>query len=281
MAHTNGYSLGSLSKTLRFFLPAEKMPLFEITIFITVGILSGFINTAASSGSAITLPVMILLGIDPLMANGTNRLPIFIGFLTSVANYQLKGKIPWREIVAMILPIAFGAVLGALYIESLPRSFSDVIIGIALILSIILISLNSQKFLNNSISNHQKINIKSFLLFFIVGIWAGMIVLDSALFILFTLVLLMKYEFIEANIIKSTLVLVISIISILVFSSEGNINWHVGLLLSAGSVIGSYVGSNFVLISNSKIWIYRIIKLIILVELTLLILKSIPHLSHG
>ncbi len=257
------------------------MPTSEIVIFITVGILSGFMNTAASSGSSITLPIMILLGIDPIIANGTNRLPVLIGFLTSVANYQIKGKIPWRDTVAMILPISAGALLGALYIESLPSLYSYIFLGIALILSIILISLNSQKFLNNSFSTNQKINIKSFLIFFIVGIWGGMIVLDSALFILFTLVLFMKYEFIQANIIKSVLVLAISIVSIFTFAIEGNINWQVGLLLSAGSVLGSYIGSNFVLIQNSKIWIYRIIKVIILTELTTLLVKSIPSLAFG
>jgi len=257
------------------------MTTFEIAILITVGIFSGFINTTASSGSAITLPVMILLGIDPLIANGTNRLPVFVGFLTSVFNYQIKGKLPWRNLVSMIVPCASGAVIGSLFIESLPELYSFVLLGVALLISIILISLGSHRFLIDSMSTPQSINIKSFLTLFAVGIWAGIIVLDSALFILFTLVLMMKYEFTQANIIKSVLILAISTVSIITFSIDSNISWEVGLLLSAGSVVGSFVGSNFVLIPNSKIWIYRIIKLIILVELILLILKSIPHISHG
>lgn len=257
------------------------MTTFEIVILITVGLFSGFINTTASSGSAITLPIMILLGIDPLIANGTNRLPVFVGFLASVLNYHVKGKLPWKTLVSMIVPCAAGAFIGSLFIESLPELYSYVLLGVALIISIILISLGSQRFLNDTISKPQRIKIKSFLTLFAVGIWAGIIVLDSALFILFTLVLMMKYEFTQANVIKSVLILAISTVSIITFSIDSNISWEVGLLLSAGSVVGSYVGSNFVLIPNSKIWTYRIIKIIIFIELTLLVFKSITGLNHN
>lgn len=44
-----------------------------------VGVLAGFLNTVASSGSALTLPTMIALGLHPVMANATNRVPIVVG----------------------------------------------------------------------------------------------------------------------------------------------------------------------------------------------------------
>jgi len=46
---------------------------------IGAGILCGFLNTAASSGSAITLPLLLALGLPPAVANGTNRLPVLVG----------------------------------------------------------------------------------------------------------------------------------------------------------------------------------------------------------
>ena len=43
------------------------------------GAVAGALNTLASSGSAITLPLLILLGIPPGVANGTNRLSVLLG----------------------------------------------------------------------------------------------------------------------------------------------------------------------------------------------------------
>ena len=47
-------------------------PAVEVVVIVMAGLLSGFINTLASSGSAVTLPLMILIGLLATVANGTN-----------------------------------------------------------------------------------------------------------------------------------------------------------------------------------------------------------------
>jgi uncharacterized membrane protein YfcA len=51
----------------------------ELIIIEGAEFLCGFFNTVASSGSAVTLPLLVFLGLPPAMANGTNRLPVVIG----------------------------------------------------------------------------------------------------------------------------------------------------------------------------------------------------------
>ena len=53
----------------------------DLSIAIIAGAACGFINTLASSGSALTLPALLLLGLSPADANGTNRLPVFFAAL--------------------------------------------------------------------------------------------------------------------------------------------------------------------------------------------------------
>ena len=54
------------------------MPI-EIFIAVGAGLLCGFLNTVASSGSAVTLPLLIFMGLTPSMANATNRVPVLVG----------------------------------------------------------------------------------------------------------------------------------------------------------------------------------------------------------
>ena len=68
--------MGDLHEIGRFFL------------FTGAGFLAGLINTLASSGSAVTLPLLVFMGLPANVANGTNRVPLFIGRLASIAAFH-------------------------------------------------------------------------------------------------------------------------------------------------------------------------------------------------
>ena len=71
------------------------------------GLVCGFLNTVASSGSAVSLPILMMMGLDPIAANATNRLGVLVGAMTATCAVQAKdgpatsSRIPWR-----IQPIA-------------------------------------------------------------------------------------------------------------------------------------------------------------------------------
>jgi uncharacterized membrane protein YfcA len=251
------------------------MTITEILIFIAIGAIAGFMNTVASSGSAITLPIMILLGIEPLVANSTNRLPIFIGFLTSVINYGKAGKIPWKKSFILAIPVALGTATGAIFVGSLPKFYSELFVIIALVISLTLVLLNPKRFLTSQHVQEKEIKIWSMLTCFVIGIWAGIIILDTAIFMLFFLVLMLKCDLLQANVVKSFLILVVGLISLCVFVYNGQVNWPVGITLSIGSALGSYIGSTFAMQESSRTWVFRIIKSILFVELASLMFRNL------
>jgi hypothetical protein len=51
--------------------------LFYGLILLVAGLGCGLVNTLASSGSAISVPVLLMFGLSPLDANATNRLTAF------------------------------------------------------------------------------------------------------------------------------------------------------------------------------------------------------------
>ena len=52
------------------------LAVWEISVLVLAGLAGGFINVMAGGGSVITVPVMIMLGVQGPVANGTNRIPI-------------------------------------------------------------------------------------------------------------------------------------------------------------------------------------------------------------
>ena len=64
---------------------AYDLAWYKILAVIGVGLIAGFINTLAGSGSLLTLPLLIFLGLPPNVANGTNRIAILLQNVVGVS----------------------------------------------------------------------------------------------------------------------------------------------------------------------------------------------------
>ena len=53
-------------------------------LVFVAGVAAGFVNVMAGGGSSLTLPALMLLGLDASVANGTNRLSIVTQSLAGV-----------------------------------------------------------------------------------------------------------------------------------------------------------------------------------------------------
>ena len=65
----------------------------QYLLLLIGGVAAGFINTLASSGSAITLPILLFLGMSPHVANATNRLNVLAAACASAVVFARQGKI--------------------------------------------------------------------------------------------------------------------------------------------------------------------------------------------
>jgi hypothetical protein len=64
-----------------------------VLVLLIAGVACAFINTLASAGSAISLPMLITLGLPALDANATNRLPVLFGSLMALRTFHAAGKV--------------------------------------------------------------------------------------------------------------------------------------------------------------------------------------------
>jgi hypothetical protein len=110
-------------------------------------------------------------------------------------------------------------------------------------------------------------------LFFIVGVWGGFIVLDASTYSLMVLVLAIGYDLKKANAVKAVAIFPMSAASLVIFAFAGEIDWHIGLCLSAGSVIGSWTAAALATKEWIKLWIYRILIAILILEIYQLVNK--------
>ena len=231
------------------------------------GMAAGFINTLASSGSAISLPIFLFLGFPPHIANATNRLNVLAAAYASTVVFARQRKIDWAHVPQVLVPTVAGAVLGAVVADWLPDRDLKGVIVLAVIMSLLMILIGANRFLRSEAPARRTFGPLQIGLLFLVGIWAGLIVLDSYTYLLLTLVLAVGYDLVGANALKAITGLGFSIATIVWFAGRAEIAWLAGGIMSLGSIVGAWAGAKLAARERSKVWVFRVLVITILGEI--------------
>jgi uncharacterized protein len=97
-----------------------------LAILACVAFIAGFVDAIAGGGGLITIPSLLLAGLDPVSAIATNKLQGSFGTASSTYAFWQAGKLDWHETWPMFTIAFFVSMLGALIVEWLPKA---VVIG--------------------------------------------------------------------------------------------------------------------------------------------------------
>jgi uncharacterized membrane protein YfcA len=209
------------------------------------GFIAGFINTLAGSGSLLTLPILILLGLPANVANGTNRVGVLLQNVVAVATFRQRGALPLAGSWKLIVPSVAGAVLGAELAVDLDEALLRQTIGVLLLVLIAVMLLNPERWIAVHASPRKPRLLVEVPLFFAIGVYGGFLQVSVGLFLIAGLVLGAGYELVGANALKNLIVLVFTAAALVVFVVNDQVQWTLGLLLGAGQAVGAWVAAHF------------------------------------
>lgn len=232
---------------------------------ILIGSIAGFVNNIAGGGSLLTLPILIFMGLPPVVANGTNRIAILAGALSGSKKFKAKGYFEIKESLYFGIPAVIGAIIGSKIAVNLSDEKFNKFLGLVMIVMLFIIIFQPHKKIKSM--NNKNILLGSFL-FFLVGIYGGVIQAGVGFLIITTLVLVTDYSLVKINSIKLLIVLIYTIPALFIFISSGNMDISKGVVLALGNSIGAYLGSGFQ-IKNGD----RIVKLILTISILFMSLK--------
>ena len=239
---------------------------FVYLAVIVAGFLAGFINTLAGSGSAITLPLLVFLGLPATVANGTNRVGVLFQTTMSTTTYHRAGVMPWRDANSLLIPTVIGGIVGAVIAVDLNEQQMQLAIGAMLVLTFFLILLKPKRWLTGKPEGTKKPGWKEWVIFFFIGMYGGFIQAGVGILMLVGLVLGVGFNLMKANAIKSWLVLALNIFALAVFVYNGQVDWLLGFVLAIGNTAGGWVGARMVTKEWAQIWVYRLLLLIVVVS---------------
>jgi uncharacterized membrane protein YfcA len=246
----------------------------EIVFVILIGgLICGFLNTVASSGSAVSLPILMSIGLHASTANATNRIPVLIGAMAATIELARNKAVPWELALRVSAPVALGAAVGSLLSDIVPSHDLRLVIVGAVLVALVLVLTKVKSLVNSAPAGQVRMGAPQMFLLLLVGIWAGFIVLDSATYLLLVLVLSVGLPLVESNAIKNLVLVPVSVVSIAVFAKHGSVDWGVGAVMALGSIAGGYIGARLAVSEQARRWIVGLLVSVIVAELVNLSIK--------
>ena len=240
----------------------------DIIILLICGVIAGFINTVAGGGSLLTLPILIFMGLPSNIANGTNRIAIFMQNIFSISGYKSRGVSDFKYSSWLSVSALIGSIIGAKIAININEDIFNKILSVVIIIVVLSIIYNKKPFNINSENISIEKKIISVIMFFFIGIYGGFIHAGVGFLILSILSNYNGIQLSKANSIKVFVVFVYTFFALIVFIMENKINWILGINLGIGNSIGGWIASR---------WSYnkpdKIIKIFIIISSAIMAIK--------
>lgn len=216
-------------------------------VLVAAGVVAGFINTMAGGGSLLTLPVLMLLGLPPSVANGTNRLSVVSQSLSGVLAFHGEGKLHTQAAVSVVSPTILGALIGAFAAAWAPEEVLEPVLLGMLIAMALVMAVAPRLVLPNDDEAPRGAWKSPASLFglFGAGLYGGFIQAGVGFVLLAVLGGLLRYDAVRANALKLLCTLLFSLAGLAIFVAHGQVNWAPAIVLAAGTVLGSRLGVRF------------------------------------
>jgi uncharacterized membrane protein YfcA len=226
----------------------------EILTFVCVfaaGLSAGFLNVMAGGGSAITLGVLILLGFDSSVANGTNRIALFAQNISAVTSFRREKYSEFPLSLKLSLFTLPGAILGSIYAVNISHVMFQRILAVVMIF--VLATLLLPKSRNNVSGDRGKTaRLLVYPAMFGVGFYGGFVQAGVGFIIMAALRHLMGLDLVRVNMHKVFVVLIYTIPILFVFGLTGNINWVYAICLAAGNAVGAWWSAKVSVVKGEK-----------------------------
>ena len=233
---------------MEIFTPSIEI----LTLLFLVSIIAGLIDTLAGGGGLIALPALIMSGVPPLLALGTNKLQGSVGTATASIMMFKNKKVHWHDVKLLMLCAFLGSLLGTLIIQVIDTDALK--IAIPIVLSFILLyfillprfSAKSNK-LHLSKTRYQSTAIP------IIGVYDGMFGPGTGSFFTLAGVSLRGHELVNATAIAKTLNFATNFSSLIIFIIMGKVVWSIGIVMMLGQALGAWIGSHLLFEINQQL----------------------------
>jgi len=242
------------------------MEMMNLFIIFLAGMTGGLFGTLVGGGSLITIPTLILLGLPPHTAIGTDRLGMAGIGSAGWYKFHKKRMIDYKIGFILGFPTMLGSILGANLVLQINEALLKQAVAIITIIILFLLIIVKPKMgiekTTHVVKSHEYL-IGAVSGFFL-GVYGGFYGAGTATFLSYILILLFRQTFLECAATVKIAALLMCAMAASIFAINGAIHYSLAVSMFIGSFIGSYIGVHY---SDTigNVWIKRLFFVIVLI----------------
>ncbi|MBJ7599292.1 MAG: hypothetical protein DLM67_19720 [Candidatus Nephthysia bennettiae] len=217
----------------------------QVAFVALAGFLAGAINAIVGSGSLITFPTLLAIGLPPVTANVTNTVGIVFGSVSAVVGYRRELRPQIRRALKLSIPTVLGAGLGAMLLLKLPQRVFGFVVPVLVALAVLLVVF--QPHLSRRLAaggtpprwGRHVVPIGVFL----TAIYGGYFGAAQGVILMGLLTVMLRDDIQELNAVKNVVAGVANLVAALIFLAVAHIAWQAAGVIAVSSILGGQAGS--------------------------------------
>ncbi|MGW0810494.1 sulfite exporter TauE/SafE family protein [Nonomuraea sp. NPDC002799] len=219
---------------------------WELVAVCAAGAVAGAINAVVGSGSLITFPTLVALGVDPVTANVSNTIGLVPGSYTAAYGYRAELQGQRDRLLRLGLASALGALAGGILLLFLDPAVFEIVVIVLISLACVLVL--AQPRLNRWVAErreraHPHGGVALWLGVLAAGVYGGYFGAAQGVLLIGLLGIFLDEPLQRVNAAKNVLALIVNAVAAGLFVLVADVDWQAVLGVALGAVAGGFAGA--------------------------------------
>jgi uncharacterized membrane protein YfcA len=209
------------------------------------GIAAGAINAVVGSGTLITFPVLLALGVPPVTANVSNTIGLVPGSFSGAWSYRRELAGQRGRMIRFGSASVIGGVTGALLLLSLPPGVFGDVVPVLIIAALVLVVAQpwlSRRLLGAERRGSAARPVLLWAAVLLTGVYGGYFGAAQGVLLIALIAIMLEADLQRANALKNVLTGMVNGVAGVLFMILASPDWTYVLIIAVGSTIGGQIG---------------------------------------
>ena len=224
-------------------------------VLALAGLAAGFVDAVVGGGGLVQLPALVLglPGVAPVHVLATNKLASVCGTTVSSVTYYRRVRPDPKTFVPLMAFAFAGSMAGAAVASRIPANALEPIVLVVLVVvgTYVLFKPDMGHLTELRFAGHHH-TIAAISAGSVIGFYDGALGPGTGSFLVFSLVGLLGYSFLEASAKARLANWATNLAALVVFVPQGAVLWKVGVVMGLANLCGGYVGARTAVSQGSR-----------------------------
>lgn len=223
------------------------MSIFNEVMVFLAAILAGFINAMAGGGTLVTFPVLLAIGVSPVVANVTNTVALVPGTIGGMWAQRNDFKSQHSRLIKLLPVAIIGGICGGLLILNTSENAFRSIVPYLILLATLLLAAQvriknwvAKRIGHTHTETHNPMIMMGMVL--LAAIYGGYFGAGLGVILMAVLGMVIEDSLTRLNFLKQALGFVINLAAAIYFAFSGKVDWWIAFVMIFGSILGGWIG---------------------------------------